>query len=162
MGSIPRGLGYYKMPARDFAQAATGTTGSHTPQDGNYDLNRFATASDADLYRYVDRCIEGAELLGQSYITWPFLEEPLRQLEPFNRIIGRFNGIGERIAKGGLQFAYHNPASSSPSRTVASPTTSSCARPIPSWSSSSSISTGCHTTRSSRPATGSNAHPAAT
>ena len=47
-------------------------------------------------------------MLGQSYITWPFLDEPLRAIEPFKRIVGRFNRIGERIAKGGLQFAYHN------------------------------------------------------
>jgi sugar phosphate isomerase/epimerase len=94
------------MPARDFAQRLRDN--GLTSPSGHYDLNRFATASDADLHRYVDRCIEGAKLLGQSYITWPFLEEPLRALEPFSRIVARFNGIGERITKGGLQFAYHN------------------------------------------------------
>ena len=79
-----------------------------TAISGHYDLNRFATAGDAELDGYVDRCIEGARVLGQSYITWPFLDEPLRAIEPFTRIVGRFNRIGERIAKGGLQFAYHN------------------------------------------------------
>jgi sugar phosphate isomerase/epimerase len=105
-GFDPQGLGYYKMPAREFAQRLH-DHGLTTPS-GHYDLNRFATASDAALNGYIDRCIDGARLLGQTYITWPFLEEPLRQLEPFSRIVGRFNGIGERIAKGGLQFAYHN------------------------------------------------------
>ena len=79
-----------------------------TSPSGHYDLNRFATASDADLYRYVDRCIEGARILGQSYITWPFIDPPLRPIEPYSRVVARFNGIGQRIAKGGLQFAYHN------------------------------------------------------
>ena len=101
-----RALGYYKLPARDFAQLLR-DHGLTTPS-GHYDLNRFATASDADLNRYVDRCIEGARLVGHSYITWPFLDPPLRPIEPFSRIVARFNGIGERIVKGGLQFAYHN------------------------------------------------------
>jgi sugar phosphate isomerase/epimerase len=105
-GFDPEAIGYYRLPAREFADRLR----QHglTAISGHYDLNRFATASDADLDRYVDRCIEGAKILGQSYITWPFLEEPLRAIEPFTRIVARFNHIGERIAKGGLQFAYHN------------------------------------------------------
>jgi len=105
-GFDPEALGYYRMPAREFVQRLR----EHglAAISGHYDLNRFATAADADLDRYVDRCIEGAHVLGQSYITWPFLEEPLRAIEPFTRIVARFNRIGERIAKGGLQFAYHN------------------------------------------------------
>jgi sugar phosphate isomerase/epimerase len=105
-GFDPEALGYYRMPARDFAQRLR-DHGLTTPS-GHYDLNRFATASDDDLNRYVDRCIAGATQLGHRYITWPFLDEPLRQLDTFTRIVARFNGIGERIAKGGLQFAYHN------------------------------------------------------
>jgi sugar phosphate isomerase/epimerase len=105
-GFDPEALAYYNLPAREFAQRLA-DQGLTTPS-GHYDLNRFATASDADLHRYVDRCIEGAKLVGHRYITWPFLEEPLRPLESFSRIVGRFNAIGERIAKGGLQFAYHN------------------------------------------------------
>jgi sugar phosphate isomerase/epimerase len=105
-GFDPEGIGYYKLPAREFAQRLRDN--GLTSPSGHYDLNTFATASDADLYRYVDRCIEGARLLGHSYITWPFLDPPLRPLESFTRVVARFNGIGERIVKGGLQFAYHN------------------------------------------------------
>jgi sugar phosphate isomerase/epimerase len=105
-GFDPETIGYYGLPARDFAQRLT-DRGLSSPS-GHYDLNRFATASDADLFRYVDRCIDGARLLGQRYITWPFLEEPLRPIETFTRIVARFNAIGERVAQGGLQFAYHN------------------------------------------------------
>jgi sugar phosphate isomerase/epimerase len=105
-GFDPQGPGYYNLPAREFAQRLR----DHglTSPSGHYDLNRFATASDDELNRYVDACIAGARLVGHSYITWPFLEEPLRALDAFTRIVARFNGIGERIAKGGLQFAYHN------------------------------------------------------
>jgi sugar phosphate isomerase/epimerase len=105
-GFDPDGLRYYNLPARDVAQRLR----DHglTSPSGHYDLNRFATASDADLHRYVDRCIEGAKLVGHTYITWPFLDPPLRAIDSFAKIVGRFNAIGERIAKGGLQFAYHN------------------------------------------------------
>lgn len=105
-GFDPEAIGYYRLPAREFA--ARLRDNGLTAVSGHYDLNRFATASDADLDRYVDRCIEGAKVLGQRYITWPFLEEPLRPIGPFTRVVARFNHIGERIAKGGLQFAYHN------------------------------------------------------
>jgi sugar phosphate isomerase/epimerase len=105
-GFDPKGIGYYNLPARDFAQRLR-DRGLATPS-GHYDLNRFATASDADLYGYVDRCIEGAAILGQRYITWPFLEEPLRPIDAFARIVARFNGIGQRMARAGLRFAYHN------------------------------------------------------
>ena len=116
------------MPVREFAQLLR----DHglTSPSGHYDLNRFATASDADLHRYVDSCIEGARLLGQSYITWPFLEPPLRPLEPFSRVVARFNGIGERIAKGGLQFAYHNHGFEFSEQDGQIPTTSCCATRI--------------------------------
>jgi sugar phosphate isomerase/epimerase len=105
-GFDPKGIGYYGMPARDFAQLLK-SNGITTPS-GHYDLNNYATASDAELYDYVDRCVEGAKLVGHRYITWPFLQEPLRPLASFTKIVGRFNGIGERVAKAGLHFAYHN------------------------------------------------------
>ena len=105
-GFDPAGLAYYGLPARDFAQRLK-DNGLTTPS-GHYDLNKFPTASDDELNRYVDRCIEGAKLVGHHYVTWPFLDEPLRGMASFTKIVGRFNGIGERMAKGGVQFAYHN------------------------------------------------------
>jgi sugar phosphate isomerase/epimerase len=105
-GLEPDTLHYYGMPARGFA-ARLSDQGLSTPS-GHYDLNHFATASDADLHRYVDRCIEGARLLGQRYITWPVVDAPFRTLDQFRRLVARFNGIGERMAKGGVRFAFHN------------------------------------------------------
>jgi sugar phosphate isomerase/epimerase len=60
-GFDPEAIGYYKLPAREFAQMLR-DHGLATPS-GHYALNKFATASDADLDRYVDRCIEGARIL---------------------------------------------------------------------------------------------------
>ena len=105
-GFEPDQLRYYEMPADEFAQRLRDC--GLTSPSGHYDVNRFATASDADLDRYVDRCIEGARRLGQRYITWPMLDPALRPLDGFTRVVARLNRIGERVAQGGLQFAWHN------------------------------------------------------
>ncbi len=105
-GFDPENLAYYKLPVRDFAQRLRDH--NLTAPSGHYDLNRFASAGDDDLDRYVDRCIEGARALGQTYITWPTLDAASKPIERFKEVVGRLNGVGERIAKAGLQFAYHN------------------------------------------------------
>ena len=105
-GFAPAAVGYYNLPAREFA-ARLRDLGLSSPS-GHYDLNRFAAASADDVHRYVDSCIAGANALGQSYITWPFLDPPSRPLEAFKAAVGRLNAVGDRIARAGLQFAYHN------------------------------------------------------
>jgi sugar phosphate isomerase/epimerase len=105
-GFDPATVGYYNMPAREFA-ARLRDLGLTSPS-GHYDLNRFATASDDDLNRYVDACIAGATAIGHRYITWPFLDPPSRPLEAFKAVVGRLNRVGERVGKAGLEFAYHN------------------------------------------------------
>ena len=105
-GFDPTSVGFYNLPAREFATRLRDVGVSAV--SGHYDLNKFASASDDDLHRYVDACIAGAKALGQAYITWPFLDPPSRPLEAFKAVVGRLNGVGERISKAGLQFAYHN------------------------------------------------------
>lgn len=105
-GFDPAALGYYNLPAREFAQRL-GDLGLASPS-GHYDLNRFASASVDDLNRYVDACIAGARAIGHRYITWPFLDPPSRPLEAFKAVVERLNRVGERIGKAGLEFAYHN------------------------------------------------------
>jgi sugar phosphate isomerase/epimerase len=61
-----------------------------------------------DLKRYVDRSIEGAQVLGQEYITWPLLDEGDRTIERFKVAAERLNIAGETIKKAKLQLAYHN------------------------------------------------------
>jgi sugar phosphate isomerase/epimerase len=105
-GFDPGAIGYYGLPAREFAQLLR----EHdiTSPSGHYDLNKFVTASVDDLNRYIDRCAEGARALGQSYVTWPVVDAPHRTIETFKVIAERLNGIGERLARAGLQVAYHN------------------------------------------------------
>jgi sugar phosphate isomerase/epimerase len=105
-GFDPQGIAYYGLPVKAFAERLR----DHklTSPSGHYDLNRFASSSIDDLRRYVDRCIEGAQALGQAYITWPLLDAGDRTIEKFRMIAERLNTIGAQIAKAGLQLAYHN------------------------------------------------------
>jgi sugar phosphate isomerase/epimerase len=96
----------YGLPAKDFAARLRDL--NLTCVSGHYDLNRFASSPDDALNRYVDQCIEGAKILGQTYITWPVLDEPSKPIDKFKALVARLNPLGERVAKAGLQLAYHN------------------------------------------------------
>ncbi len=105
-GLDPAALTYYRMPARDFARRLQ----DHklTTPSGHYDLQRFLSAPVDDLNRYVDACAEGARVLGQQYVTWPYLEPAKRTLDTYKLVAERLNVIGARLAKAGLHAAYHN------------------------------------------------------
>jgi sugar phosphate isomerase/epimerase len=105
-GINPGALTYYGIPARDFARRLE----DHNlpAPSGHYDLQNLLHASADDLNRYVDRCIEGARILGQRYITWPYLEPAMRNLETYRLVADRLNAIGARAAKSGLLVTYHN------------------------------------------------------
>lgn len=105
-GFDPQGIGYYGLPAKAFAQRLRDN--KLTASSGHYDLNRFASSSAEDMKGYVDRCIEGAHVLGQTYITWPLLDAGDRTIEKFKIVAERLNVIGAQIKKAGLQLAYHN------------------------------------------------------
>ncbi len=97
---------YYGMPAADFKKMLE----DHelTSTSGHYDFPALMNRSQDDLLRYTDQCIEGAALLQQKYITWPWLDPQSRTLEHFHRLVDKLNLIGERVTKAGLGFAYHN------------------------------------------------------
>ena len=105
-GFDPAGIRYYGLPAKEFADRLRDL--SLTTSSGHYDLNRFVSTSVDDLKRYVDRCIEGAHVLGQEYITWPFLDEDSRTIDKFKVVAERLNIAGAQVKKAGLQLAYHN------------------------------------------------------
>jgi sugar phosphate isomerase/epimerase len=105
-GFDPQGIGYYGLPAKAFAQRLRDHT--LTASSGHYDLNRFTSSSAEEMKGYVDRCIEGAHVLGQTYITWPLLDAGDRTIEKFKIVAERLNVIGAQIKKAGLQLAYHN------------------------------------------------------
>jgi sugar phosphate isomerase/epimerase len=105
-GFDPAGLRFYGLDAKAFAERlrAHGLAAI----SGHYDLNRFVSTPVADLTGYVDRCIDGARILGSKYITWPFLDPGDRTIEKFKVVADRLNVAGERVKKAGLGFAYHN------------------------------------------------------
>ena len=105
-GIDPEALTYYRLPASELAKRLQDHN-LPTPS-GHYDLQQFLNGSTDDLNRYVDRCAEGARILGQRYIVWPYLEPKLRTLDTYKRVAGLLNGIGSRLAKSGLHVAYHN------------------------------------------------------
>jgi sugar phosphate isomerase/epimerase len=105
-GFDPEGIRYYGLAGKAFAQRLRDHNLSTS--SGHYDLNRFVTTSVDDLKRYVDRCIEGARVLGQEYITWPLLDEDSRTIDKFKVAAERLNIAGGQIKKAGLQLAYHN------------------------------------------------------
>lgn len=104
-GFDPEGLRYYGLAAKDFAQRLRDL--KLTAPSGHYDLNRYV-ANPEDLARYMDRCIEGARVLGQTYITWPLVDEPYRTIDKYKVVAERLNAIGAQAKKAGLQVAYHN------------------------------------------------------
>jgi sugar phosphate isomerase/epimerase len=105
-GFDPEAIGYYGMPAKAFAQRLRDL--QLTAPSGHYDLNRYAGAPVADLTAYVSRCIDGAHALGQTYVTWPLLDEGFRTIDKFKLVAERLNLIGAQIKKAGLELAYHN------------------------------------------------------
>jgi sugar phosphate isomerase/epimerase len=105
-GFDPQAIGFYGLPAKTFAERLK--ENNLTAVSGHYDLNRFMSTSVDDLTRYVDRCIEGAHAIGQSYITWPLLDPPDRTLDKFKVAAARLNTIGAQVKKAKLQLAYHN------------------------------------------------------
>jgi sugar phosphate isomerase/epimerase len=105
-GFDPEGIRYYGLDARTFAQRLEDL--NLTTPSGHYDLNRYVNTGIDELKRYVDRCIEGARALGQSYITWPLIDADSRTLDKFKVVAERLNIAGEQARKAKLQLAYHN------------------------------------------------------
>ena len=105
-GLNPDTLAYYGMPAADFARALRDHN-LPTPT-GHYDFQNLINAGDDPMNRYVDRVTEGAKLLGQQYVVWPFVDPATRTIDTYKRVAERLNVIGARVAKAGLRVAYHN------------------------------------------------------
>ncbi len=105
-GFDPEAIRYYGLDAKAFA---------HRLQDlnlaspsGHYDLNQYVNTGIDQLTRYMDRCIQGAHALGQSYITWPLVNQDSRTIEKFKVVAERLNIAGEQARSAKLQLAYHN------------------------------------------------------
>jgi sugar phosphate isomerase/epimerase len=97
---------YYGLPASEFKLLLTDNQLITT--SGHYDFHRYFEKPADDLRRYVDQCITGAKVLGQRYITWPWIDQNSRTLEKFKQLAQQLNFVGEQVNKAGLGFAYHN------------------------------------------------------
>ncbi len=81
-----------------------------TTSSGHYDLNKFMLpgSTDDQMFKYVDECIEGAHVLKQKYIVWPWLDPDSRTIDKFKIVADNLNRIGERLKPANLKVAYHN------------------------------------------------------
>lgn len=105
-GYDPEQVKYYGLNAATFKQLLADNKMITT--SGHYDFTKYFDKPTDALMRYVDQCIEGAQALGQRYITWPWLDPAFRTLDNFRLLAKKLNAIGERVNKAGLGFAYHN------------------------------------------------------
>jgi sugar phosphate isomerase/epimerase len=81
-----------------------------TTSSGHYDLNKFMLpgSTDDQMFKYVDECIEGAHILKQKYVVWPWLDPDSRTIDKFKIVADKLNRIGERLKPANLKVAYHN------------------------------------------------------
>jgi sugar phosphate isomerase/epimerase len=105
-GFDPEGIRYYGLDAGEFA-GRLNDLNLATPS-GHYDLNQYVNTSVDQLKTYMDRCIQGARSLGQSYITWPLIDPDSRTIDKFKIVAQRLNIAGEQARNAKLQLAYHN------------------------------------------------------
>jgi sugar phosphate isomerase/epimerase len=97
---------YFGYSPTDFKNILTDL--ALTTYTGHYGLHSLMNATDAQLARYVASCIEGAKALGDSYITWPKLDEAYRNVAGYTILVEKLNKIGKQITEAGLGFCYHN------------------------------------------------------
>ena len=105
-GFDPLAIRYYGLDAKAFAQRLKDL--DLAVPSGHYDLNRYVNTSIDELKHYMDRCIQGARALGQSYITWPLIDQDSRTIDKFKVVAERLNIAGEQARNAKLELAYHN------------------------------------------------------
>ena len=99
-------VGYYGMGAADFKRTLDDLNLRTT--SGHYDLFKYLETPLPELRDYVSRCIEGAVVLQQKYITWPWLPPAQRTIRHYELLAERLNRVGEQVERAGLKTAYHN------------------------------------------------------
>jgi len=105
-GFDPANITYYGLKAADFKDLIDEY--NLTTTSGHYSIFEYLHKSDDELKTYLDKCIEGAQVLKQKYITWPWLPPDSRDMESFKILVKKLNVAGEHVTKSGLGFAYHN------------------------------------------------------
>lgn len=75
---------------------------------GHFGFDPFHFAEEAEILRFVDGCLKGAETMGMKYITWPWLAPEKRNPEGFEQLVIQLNRIGKHIQGSGIGLAFHN------------------------------------------------------
>lgn len=75
---------------------------------GHYPFATFFEGPEADMFRYLEQCIEGALTMDSKYIVWPLIEESHRNMEGYKKLAPLLNRMGQLVTDAGLGFAYHN------------------------------------------------------
>lgn len=73
---------------------------------GHYDFDSYLRNDDMDS---LQANIEAAKIIGQKYLTVPYLGEPLRKdLDSYKMVAAKLRQAGALARKAGLQLVYHN------------------------------------------------------
>jgi sugar phosphate isomerase/epimerase len=87
----------------------------HSPQEAKVMLDRHGLVAPSSHIPYKDlgadwpKTLEGAQVIGQSYIVCPMIDDEVRKApDGWKRAAETFNRAGEASKKAGIQFAYHN------------------------------------------------------
>jgi sugar phosphate isomerase/epimerase len=96
--------GFWGLSAADFGKLLK-NNGLSTPS-GHYGMDSFlASGQTGEL----DDAIEAANILGQTYVTVPYVDERLRKTTDDFQSLANWVNIGsKRVQAAGLKMAYHN------------------------------------------------------
>lgn len=79
-----------------------------TTTSGHYAFSDYFGQPKENLLEYTKHCIEGAQMLGKSFVTWPWLDPLYRNMEGIKLLCDKLNRIAQLVTSSGLGFAYHN------------------------------------------------------
>lgn len=98
--------GFFGTSAKEF-KTILSDNGLKSPS-GHYDLGTFIKDGNPDVLK---KTIEAANILGNQYVTIPWLEESLRKsADDYKKIALKINQAAEICKESGLKLAYHNHA----------------------------------------------------
>lgn len=98
--------GFFGTSISDF-KSILADNGLKSPS-GHYDLGTFIKDGNSDVLK---KTIEAANILGNQYVTIPWLEESLRKsADDYKKIALKINEAAEICKESGLKLAYHNHA----------------------------------------------------
>ena len=105
-GFDPAKVTYYGYPAKELKGIMDDM--GITATSGHYGFSEHLQSGEDAMKRFTEQCIQGALALNTPYITWPWLDPTLRNMDGFKMMVPMLNKIGEWCKDAGVGFAYHN------------------------------------------------------